>query len=115
MWRGHDSVVSPTSRARTTVASPRVRGTGDPLPLDSRGARRGSAAVTVPRLYAAQVAGDPQVVRASRESRIVRAAPGSEDAGGASPEAQWQGPAGTLGFRWQDPGADRAIRPGGGR
>ena len=107
--------MSPTSCARTTVASPRARGTGDPLPLDSRGARCGAAATTVPRLYVADVADDPLIVRAPRESRIVRAARGSEDAGGASPEAQWQGPAGTSGFRWQDPGADRATRPGGGR
>jgi hypothetical protein len=107
--------MSPTSCAGTTVASPRARGTGDPLPLDSRGARRVAGVGTVPRLYTARGAGDPLVVRAPRESRIVRAARGSEDAGGASPEAQWQGPAGTSGFRWQDPGADRATRPGGGR
>jgi hypothetical protein len=112
--------MSPTSRARTD-ASPRGLGTGDPLPLDSRGARRGVTATAVPRLHAACVPDDHgplerSIVRASRESRLnVRATPGSEDAGGASPEAPWQGPAGTLGFRWQDPSPDRATRPGGGR
>jgi hypothetical protein len=112
--------MSPTSRARAD-ASPRVRGAGDPLPLDSRGARRGVTVAAVPRLYAACVTDDHgplerSIVRAPRESRfIVRATTGSEDAGGASPEAPWQGLAGTPGFRWQDPGPDRATRPGGGR
>jgi hypothetical protein len=111
--------MSPTSRASRLDVSPHVRGTGSPLP-DSRGVRRGIGSVTVPRPYGASVADDRDplersVVRSPRESRNpLRVTPGSEDAGGASPEAQWQGPAGTVEVRWQDLGPDRATRPGGG-
>ena len=99
--------MSPTTRAARTDALPRRdRGTG-PLPTDSRGARLHVTAIPVPRPAA--------VVRTPRESWTdLRATHGSEDAGGASPEAPWQGPAGTPGFRWQDPGMARATSPNRG-
>jgi hypothetical protein len=90
--------MSPTSRAARTGAPPqRYRGMG-PLPTVSRGARPDSAANSVPRpLKVAEWT--------PREPRIdVRVTHGSEDPGGASAVAQWQGPAGRPGFRWQDPG-----------
>ena len=96
--------MSPAPRAAMTEALPRCdRGTG-PLPKDSRGVRLQVATIPVPR---------PAVAfRTPRESWInLRATHGSEDAGGASPEALWQGPAGTPGFRWQDPGKARATSP----
>ena len=97
--------MSPTSRAARTGAHPqRDRGMG-PLPTDSRGARPDSAAITVPRPL-------KDAEWTPREPWIdVRATHGSEDAGGASAVAQWQGPAGRPGFRWQDPGRSGHTLP----
>jgi hypothetical protein len=101
--------MSPTSRAARTGAPPqRYRGMG-PLPTDSRGARSDSAAISVPRpLTAAEWT--------PREPwTYVRVTHGSEDAGGASAVAQWQGPAGRPGFRWQDPGWTGQLSPAADR
>jgi hypothetical protein len=101
--------MSPTSRAATTGAPPqRNRGMG-PLPTVSRGARPDSAAIPVPRPLT-------DAEWTPREPWIpVRATQGSEDAGGASAVAQWQGPAGRPGFRWQDPGWSGHIAPAADR
>jgi hypothetical protein len=101
--------MSPTSRAARTGAHPqRDRGMG-PLPTDSRGARPDSAAISVPRPL-------KDAEWTPREPWIdVRAAHGSEDAGGASAVAQWQGPAGRPGFRWQDPGRTGQLSPAADR
>jgi hypothetical protein len=101
--------MSPTSRAARTGAPPqRYRGMG-PLATVSRGARPDSATVTVPRPLTA-------VEWTPREPWIdVRATHGSEDAGGASAVAQWQGPAGRPGFRWQDPGRSGQPSPAADR
>jgi hypothetical protein len=101
--------MSPTTRAALKEAFPqRGRGTG-PLTMDSRGVRSDPVAIPVPRPRTAAVSGDHDLIaRSPRESwTCLRAARGSEDAGGASPEAQWQGSAGTSGFRWQGP--DKAV------
>ena len=112
--------MSPASRAATTEApTQRDRGTG-PLHTDSRGVPSDRAAFPVPRPRPAAGTGDhglfaQAVARTPRGSRTdLRATHGSEDACGASPEAQWQGRAGMPGFPWQDPGPDRAITPGRG-
>jgi hypothetical protein len=109
--------MSPTTRAALMEAFPqRGLGTG-PLTMDSRGVRPDPVAIPVPRPRTAAVTGDHHlfaqaIARPPRESwTCLRAALGSEDAGGASPEAQWQGSAGTSGFRWQDPDKARAIQP----
>ena len=106
MWRGQDPAMSPTSRAATngSTSPARPRHGSPPHGLARRPAPT-SAAISVPRPRR-----PPS--RTPRESWIdLRATHGSEDAGGASPEAQWQGPAGTPGFRWQDPGKARATSP----
>jgi hypothetical protein len=96
--------MSPTSRAAETGAHPqRDRGMG-PLPTDSRGARPDSAAIPVPRP-------SKGVEWTPREPWTdVRAAHG-----GASAVAQWQGPAGKPGFRWQDPGWTGQLAPAADR
>ena len=101
--------MSPTSRAARTGAPPqRYRGMG-PLTTDSRGARPDSATISVPRPLTG-------VEWTPREPWTdVRATHGSEDAGGASAVAQWQGPAGRPGFRWQDPGWTGQLAPAADR
>ena len=101
--------MSPTSRAARTGAHPqRNRGTG-PLPTVSRGARPDSAAISVPRPLK-----DAEWTPREPWSDL-RATHGSEDGGGASAVAQWQGPAGTPGFRWQDPGWSGHLSPAADR